>query len=148
MFEEKYGRHPLKQSQNPFTCGITGITYTALEMANRVELLSKGLARELGWYPNEGNEWKKVAGIFSLNTVDYMTVVYAVHRLSGIVTPVSPTSSSSQLEHQLRASGAKALFTVSNSPKNELSETNDAHSLVCAPYGEELQSSQSGRYSG
>jgi long-subunit acyl-CoA synthetase (AMP-forming) len=37
-----------------------------------------------------------------------------VHRLSGIVTPASAAYSASDLEHQLRSSGVKALFTCAS----------------------------------
>lgn len=43
--------------------------------------------------------------------IDYLSVLHAVHRLSGIATPANVAYSASELEHQLRSSGAKALFT-------------------------------------
>lgn len=69
MLNEKHGRQPFKSSRNPFTCGITGKTYTLPEQAKRVEHLARALSKELGWQPNTGTEWDKVMGIFSLNTV-------------------------------------------------------------------------------
>lgn len=39
-----------------------------------------------------------------------MTVAYAVHRLNGIVTPANAAYSVPELTHQLKSSGAKALF--------------------------------------
>lgn len=36
---------------------------------------------------------------------------YAVHRISGIVTPANAMYSAAELEHQLKSSGAKALIT-------------------------------------
>ncbi|KAG4279628.1 hypothetical protein FPRO04_13533 [Fusarium proliferatum] len=44
-------------------------------------------------------------------TIDYIPVTHAIHRVDGIVTPASSAHSASELEHQLRSSGAKALFT-------------------------------------
>lgn len=38
-------------------------------------------------------------------------MTHAVHRLNGIVTPASAAYSAPELEHQLRSSGANALFT-------------------------------------
>lgn len=38
-------------------------------------------------------------------------MTHAVHRLNGIVTPASAAYSTPELEHQLRSSGANALFT-------------------------------------
>jgi ribosome assembly protein SQT1 len=69
IFDDKYGRYPLKGSRPFFTCGITGQSYTALESKQRVEYLALGLAKELGWQPNSGSEWDKVVGVFSANTV-------------------------------------------------------------------------------
>ncbi|POR36409.1 Putative 4-coumarate--CoA ligase 1, partial [Tolypocladium paradoxum] len=43
--------------------------------------------------------------------IDYVPLTHALHRLSGIVTPASAAYSSRELEHQLRSSGARALFT-------------------------------------
>ena len=69
MLDDSYGRFPLKGSRNPFTCGISGRTYSAVEMVDRVEHLARALAKEFGWQPNKGTEWDKVVGIFALNTV-------------------------------------------------------------------------------
>jgi acyl-CoA synthetase (AMP-forming)/AMP-acid ligase II len=49
--------------------------------------------------------------------VDSMTLAYAVHRLNGVATPANAAYSASELEFQLKSSGAKALFTVSLSYK-------------------------------
>jgi hypothetical protein len=69
MLDEHYGRHPLGYSHPPFTCGLSGKTYSALEVQERVDYLARGLAKELGIAPNKGTEWDKVIGLFSLNTV-------------------------------------------------------------------------------
>ena len=71
MSNEEYGRTPLKVSRNPYTCGISGKTFTALEVTHRVKHLAKAIAKETGWEPNGGTPWDKVACIFSLNTVSY-----------------------------------------------------------------------------
>ncbi|KAI0400056.1 hypothetical protein F4802DRAFT_602374 [Xylaria palmicola] len=108
---ERYGRLPFSRSQNPFTCGLTGRTYTHDEMRGRQELLARSLSKRMGWRPNEDTPWDKVVGLFSLNTVDYLMSTFAVHRLSGIVTPANAMYSVPELAHQLRSSGSKALFT-------------------------------------
>ena len=69
MLNELYGRRPLTDSRPPFTCGLTGHEYSAHEVKDRVYKLAKALSEELGWKPNQGTEWDKVAGIFSVNTV-------------------------------------------------------------------------------
>jgi len=111
MQDENYGRHPLGYSRNPFTCGLSGRTYTALEMKERIEHLARALSKELSWDPNKGTEWEKIAGIFSLNAVDSMTLNYAVHRLSGIASPANAAYSVSELTYQLKDGKAKCLFT-------------------------------------
>jgi ribosome assembly protein SQT1 len=42
-----------------------------------------------------------------------MTLAYAIHRLDGIASPANAAYSAAELEFQLKSSGAKALFTVS-----------------------------------
>ena len=69
MWDENYDRHPLGYSKAPFTCGLSGKGYSALEVKERIDLLSRGLSKELGLDPNQGTEWDKVIGVFSVNTV-------------------------------------------------------------------------------
>ncbi|KAG7291737.1 hypothetical protein NEMBOFW57_001757 [Staphylotrichum longicolle] len=111
MRSEIYGRHPIAKSRNPFTCGLTGKTYSVTEAHKRTDLIAKALAKIMNWEPNADSPWDKVVGVFALNTIDYLSVLHAVHRLSGIATPANVAYSASELEHQLRSSGAKALFT-------------------------------------
>lgn len=111
MFDENYGRHPLGYSLPPFTCGLTGRSYSAFEMKARVDHLSRALSKELGFKPHEGSEWDKVVGCFSLNTIDYMALGWAVHRLGGIISAVSAAYGPSELEYQMQHSGCKAIFT-------------------------------------
>lgn len=68
-FDEAHGRYTLGYSKDPFTCGLSGKSYPALEVKERVDFLSRAMAKELGFDPNKGTEWDKVVGIFSLNTV-------------------------------------------------------------------------------
>ncbi|KAJ9155446.1 Acetyl-CoA synthetase-like protein [Pleurostoma richardsiae] len=111
MSDEKYGRYPLSKSRNPFTCGLTGRTFTSAQVFERTENLAKALGKRMGWVPNDGTTWDKVVGVFSLNTIDYVTVLYAIHRLNGIATPANAVYSAAELGHQLKSSGATALFT-------------------------------------
>lgn len=43
--------------------------------------------------------------------IDYIPFTNAIHRLNGIVTPANAAYSAPELEHQLRSSSAKAIFT-------------------------------------
>ncbi|KAK2060950.1 AMP-binding enzyme [Colletotrichum caudatum] len=111
MSNEKYGRYPIAQARNPYTCGLSGKSYTASEVKQRTDSLARAISKKLDFAPNEGTEWDKVVALFSLNTIDYIPFTHAIHRLSGIVTPASAAYSAQELEHQLRSSNAKALFT-------------------------------------
>ncbi|TQB72750.1 hypothetical protein MPDQ_006466 [Monascus purpureus] len=111
VLNETYGRSPLVHSKAPFVCGLSGRAYSASNVALRVELLARALAREFAWQPGTGSSWKKVVAIFALNTIDSLPLSWAVHRLSGIVSPANAAYSVSELAYQLRASKAKALFT-------------------------------------
>lgn len=111
MLDENYGRHPLGYSHAPFTCGLTGKSYSALEVKERVDFLARGLAKELGWNPNNGSEYDKVIGVFAVNTLDNLPLAWATHRLGGIQSPANAAYSAAELEYQLKNSGAKVLFT-------------------------------------
>lgn len=111
MFDEQYGRYSLTKSRPPFICGISGKAPSAVEVKDQIEHLAKGLSKELGWLPNEGTEFDKVAGMFSVNTVDYLPIAWAIHRLGGILTPANAQYSASDLEYQLKNAGATCLFT-------------------------------------
>ncbi|KAH8897961.1 acetyl-CoA synthetase-like protein [Thozetella sp. PMI_491] len=111
MQNEKYGRRPASKSRNPFTCGLTGRTFSVHDFFNRSEYMARSLSKRMGWTPNDGTPWDKVVAIFSVNTIDYIPAAYAAHRLSGIVSPANAAYSIAELTHQLKSSGAKALFT-------------------------------------
>ncbi|KAK4989429.1 hypothetical protein LTR66_007054, partial [Elasticomyces elasticus] len=111
IFDENYERYPLGYSKPPFTCGLSGKSYSALELRERVDFLARGLSKELGWTPNGGTEWDKVCGVFSVNTIDSMTLAWATHRLGGISTPANAAYSTEELAYQLKDAGAKCLFT-------------------------------------
>ncbi|KAH7137393.1 hypothetical protein B0J13DRAFT_559593 [Dactylonectria estremocensis] len=114
MRNEEYGRQPIATSKSPYTCGLTGKTYTAAEVVLREDWMARAISKRLGFDTLDATdltEWDKVVGLFSLNTIDYVPFTHAVHRLSAIVTPASAAYSAPELEQQLRSSGAKALFT-------------------------------------
>ncbi|KAF4555244.1 AMP-binding enzyme-like protein 3 [Elsinoe fawcettii] len=111
MYDEKHGRYPIAKSRHPFTCGLTGKSYTHAQVFERSELLAKALSKRLDWSPHRHSPWDKVVCIFSLNSIDYMTVAYGTHRLSGIVSPANAVYSVDELAHQLQSSASKALFT-------------------------------------
>ncbi|OAX83551.1 hypothetical protein ACJ72_02081 [Emergomyces africanus] len=111
MLNERHGRHPLGQSHAPFMCGLSEKSYSALEVAERVEALARSLCKELGWQPKEGSEYSRVACIYSVNTIDYLTLCWAIHRCSGIASPANATYSAPELAHQLKDSRSTSIFT-------------------------------------
>ncbi|KAL7967293.1 hypothetical protein HDV63DRAFT_150062 [Trichoderma sp. SZMC 28014] len=118
--DEKYGRRPLAKSKNPYTCGLTGKTFTAAEVAERTDLLARAIGKRLGFNPHEDTEWERVVAVYAGNSIDYIPLTHAIHRLSGIVTPASGAYSTQELEHQLRTSGSKAVFTCASLLDNAL----------------------------
>ncbi|KAH8688456.1 hypothetical protein BGZ61DRAFT_533234 [Ilyonectria robusta] len=113
MRNEQYGRYPVAESRNPYTCGLTGKTYSAAEVVKREDWMARAIAKRLGFdtFDRDSTEWDKVVGLFSFNTIDYLPFTHAIHLMSGIVTPASAAYSAPELEQQLRSAGAKALFT-------------------------------------
>jgi acyl-CoA synthetase (AMP-forming)/AMP-acid ligase II len=112
ILDEKHGRKPISKSWDPYVCGLTGSSFSMQEQKDRVDHLSRALAKELGWKVNEGSEYDKVAGVFALNTVDIMTLNWAIHRLNGVSSPANAAYSTDELVHQLTNSGSQCLFTV------------------------------------
>jgi hypothetical protein len=77
MFNEAYGRHPLRNSRPPFVCGLSGQSYSASELKERVDALTKGLGKELGWTYGKGSEWDRVLAVFTVNSVGVLSAQVA-----------------------------------------------------------------------
>jgi len=112
MFDEEHGRAPYSSSRDAYVDGITGKAISARQQKEDCGYAARALAKELGWKVNEGTEYDKVCGVFALNTIDVMTLNWAVHRLNGISSPANAAYSADELRHQLANAEAKALFTV------------------------------------
>lgn len=112
MFDEKHGRASYKTSRDTYICGLTGKKLTASEQRQQYQWIARALAKELGWKVNEGTEYDKVCGIFAFNTIDVMTVNWAIHRLNGVSSPANAAYVADEVKYQLDNSGSKALFTV------------------------------------
>lgn len=129
MLSEGNCRFPFSKARHPYTCGLTGKSYSTPEVKERVDYMSRALAKLLDWEPNRGSEWDKTLVIFSLNTVgfsipirkdlsdllrcqiDSIPLGWATHELGGIVSPANAAYSAPELRHQLLDSKAKAMFT-------------------------------------
>jgi hypothetical protein len=69
VYSEDYARKPFSRSRNPYTCGISGKTYSTDEVLKRQHLLARALVKRLGYNAAEGTEWDRVVALYSLNTV-------------------------------------------------------------------------------
>lgn len=112
MFDEKHGRAPYAESQDAYVDALTGKKISAQQQRENYTYLARALAKEFGWKVNEGTEFDKVCGVFALNTIDVMTLNWAIHRLNGVSSPSNAAYSADELRHQLENSDSKALFTV------------------------------------
>lgn len=112
MFDEAHGRAPYNTSRDAYICGITGKKVTAKEQRQSYQYLARALAKELSWSVNSGSEYDKVCGVFALNTIDVMTVNWAIHRLNGVSSPANAAYGPDEVKYQLENSSSKALFTV------------------------------------
>lgn len=112
VFDEKYGRAPLSESKPSYICGLSGKQVTIQQQKEDHAYLARAIAKELGFEVNKGTEFDKVVGVFALNTIDVMTLNWAVHRLNGISSPANAAYSPEELRHQIENAECKALFTV------------------------------------
>ncbi|KDN41612.1 acetyl-CoA synthetase-like protein [Tilletiaria anomala UBC 951] len=82
------------------------LTFEQIRM--RVDNLSLALYDDLGMRKDS------VIGIFSANNIDYPVVIWATHRLGGIVSAANPAFQPGELNYQLEASKATVLFVNEN----------------------------------
>ncbi|KAH7025270.1 uncharacterized protein B0I36DRAFT_250793 [Microdochium trichocladiopsis] len=109
--DSRYGRRPLAQSKPPFTCGVSGLSYSVAEVSERVESLARALSHKLSLQVDTGNELDKVISIFSVNTANSLVVSWATHRLDGVSNYASATYTVAELVYQLEKVKPLALFT-------------------------------------
>ncbi|KAF4463824.1 amp-binding enzyme [Fusarium albosuccineum] len=129
---DEHGRHPKKDSRPAYTCGHTGRSISAADVYDRTPPLATAIAAKLGLEVDGGLPLDKVIAIHAVNTVgesilleeapwtdhfplphcqiDYMLLIHAIHRLSGVATPASAACTASELQHQLKITKAKAIF--------------------------------------
>ncbi|CAK7207043.1 hypothetical protein SEUCBS139899_009851 [Sporothrix eucalyptigena] len=148
---EAFGRYPIAKSRNPFTCGLTGKTYSWAEVSQRANFLARAIGNRLGWHATKGTPWEKVIAVFSLNSIDYLTVLYAAHRFSGITTPANAAYSAPELQYQLTSSSAQAIFTCAALLETTLKATrtgipNDKVFLLDVPVATEAAKQAAAEY--
>ncbi|KAL2797320.1 putative AMP dependent ligase/synthetase [Aspergillus keveii] len=92
-------------------CAETGESYAASDLQTRVAFLAQSLAHLLGWSPNQGAPEDKVVGICAFNSVDFIPLSWAIHRVGGTCLALHPTSSATELQSLMRQARCRALFT-------------------------------------
>src|SRR5215203_571396 len=85
--------------------GTTGRTLTYSQLADSISIAAHNLA-------HRGFKKGEVFGILSPNCPEYAIAFHAVATLGGIVTPINPLYTRSEIAHQLKDSGARFLVTV------------------------------------
>ncbi|KAF5531816.1 phenylacetyl ligase [Fusarium phyllophilum] len=93
------------------SCGVSGTSYTAQQLMDRTDQISAGLASQLQWKTEANKACPIVVGVYAPNSIDFLSVSHAVHRLGGVVCLISTTATVSELEDQLRLADVQALFT-------------------------------------
>ena len=134
VFDEKYGRAPFHESSPLFICGLAGRGWTPIEYRQRIEDAADGLGQLMGWNPNSGSEWSKVACIFGPNTVrypaianvetwrsppysyftvqiDYVAAAWSITRLGGVAAPLNAECTVPEVVSHLKMSGSSCMFT-------------------------------------
>ncbi|KAH7205133.1 uncharacterized protein BKA55DRAFT_629176 [Fusarium redolens] len=142
IFDEKYGRRAFEDSRQLFICGVSGEAQSATSVRDQVEHLAAAIGRELGWDVHGNNALAKVACIFSVNTIDYLPVVWAIRRLGGVAAPANAQYSATDLAYQLRDSKAGAIFTCAKLLDTALRAAKEAgiprHLVYLMDYPEKL----------
>jgi D-aminopeptidase len=70
---DKAGRKAFSTSKSPYTCGVTGQSRSAAEVAQRVDFLARGLAKTVGFDAHDGTAWERVVAIYALNSVSKLS---------------------------------------------------------------------------
>jgi PAS domain S-box-containing protein len=85
--------------------GDTGATLTYRELVGAIRRMAAGLAAA-------GLRKGDVCAIYSPNLPEYAVSFYGIAMAGGVVTPVNPQYSVTELTHQLRDAGARFLITT------------------------------------
>ncbi|EXA34448.1 hypothetical protein FOVG_14427 [Fusarium oxysporum f. sp. pisi HDV247] len=97
--------------RSPFICALTGKKYTLKEVREKVNALAKVLCNELGWSPNQGTAEDKVIGVLAVNSLDFLVVCWAIHRIGGICLLLQPTTSPVEISSHMTKAKCDILIT-------------------------------------
>ncbi|TVY60075.1 Acyl-CoA ligase easD [Fusarium oxysporum f. sp. cubense] len=97
--------------RSPFICALTGKKYTLKEVREKVNALAKSLCNELEWSPNQGIAEDKVIGVLAVNSLDFLVVCWAIHRIGGICLLLQPTTSPVEISSHMTKAKCDILIT-------------------------------------
>ncbi|EWY81794.1 hypothetical protein FOYG_16007 [Fusarium oxysporum NRRL 32931] len=97
--------------RSPFICALTGKKYTLKEVREKVNALAKALCNELRWSPNQGTAEDKAIGVLAVNSLDFLVVCWAIHRIGGICLLLQPTTSPVEISSHMTKAKCDILIT-------------------------------------
>ncbi|KAF4448429.1 putative phenylacetyl-CoA ligase [Fusarium austroafricanum] len=97
--------------QPPFICALTGNKYTSKDVRENINALAKALCHELEWSPNQGTGEDKVIGVLGVNSLDFLVVCWAIHRIGGIALLLQPTTSAVEIASHMTKANCDILIT-------------------------------------
>ncbi|PCG89490.1 AMP-dependent synthetase/ligase [Penicillium occitanis (nom. inval.)] len=105
------GRRATGTAQPALICAKTGKGYTGDDVGDKVEILARALCRDLGWSPNKGSSKEKVIAILSENSIDFLVVCWAIHRIGGTCLLLQPTTSAVEIVSHMTKARCQILFS-------------------------------------
>lgn len=104
------GRREGASVRPPLVDASTGRTCTTEEMVEKVETLAAALYQDFGWSRDaEGSAEARVVGVVCLNSIEFLIVCWAVHRIGGTCLLIQPTTSVSDIVSHIEKAQCKAL---------------------------------------
>ncbi|KAI0046627.1 phenylacetyl-CoA ligase [Auriscalpium vulgare] len=106
VFDHKHPLRPARGDVPFFINDATGHKVSEKEAFRRTHALANGLSRR--WDVGD----KDVVCIYSPNHIDYPILIWAVHRLGGVITGSNPAYTVEELIHQLKLTQTTIVFTL------------------------------------
>ncbi|PTB37960.1 putative NRPS-like protein biosynthetic cluster [Trichoderma asperellum] len=104
------GRRKRASVRPPLVDASTGRTCTTEEIAENVDILAAALQQDLGWSRDDENSAEaNVVGVVCLNSIDFLIVCWAVHRIGGTCLLIQPTTSVPEIMSHMEKAQCKAL---------------------------------------
>ena len=109
--------------------GPTGRAVTFAQLSDSISIVAHNLAQR-------GFSKGEVIGILSPNCPEYAIAFHAIATLGGIVTPVNPLYTRTEIAHQLKDAGARFLITIPSMIEKARGAAKDANVEEIFVFGE------------